>query len=175
MFKIQNLDLSTVREDMQLQMVRTYKGDIARTLSGIIVAFPASFITVGFKFQLLGPRSLMIQVQQLLLSANLVTITAEYNNTNIEGNFSCTNVDISEVRDKSERSLRLTASVVSDGTQITKPGGASFTVKAGATTLVANASFGKVYQLTGGPYKLNGINLPENKVLVLGDTQVEVI
>jgi len=175
MFKIQNLDLSTVREDMQLQLVRTYKGEIARTLSGKIVAFPASFITVGFEFRLMGPRSLMIQVQQLLLSADLVTITAEYNGTTIEGKFSCTSVDVTEVRDKGERSLRLTASVVSDGTPITKPGGAPFTVKAGTTTLVANASFGKVYQLTGGPYKLNGINLPENKVLVLGDTQVEVI
>jgi len=172
MFKIQNLDLSTVREDMQIQLVRTYKGEIRRTMTGKIAAFPTSFITVGFTFQLMGPRSLMIQVQQLLLSANLVTITAEYNNTNIEGNFSCTGVDVSEVRDKSERSLRLTASVVSDGTPITKPGGALFTIKRGTTNLVTNVSFGKVYQLTGGPYKLNGIDLPENKVLVLGDTEV---
>ena len=172
MFMIQNLDLSTVREDMQLQLVRTYKGEIRRTMTGKIVAFPSSFITVGFTFRLLGPRALMIQVQQLLLSADLVTITAEYNNTIIEGKFSCTSVDVTEVRDKGERSLRLTASVVSDGTDITKPGGEPFTVKIGTTTLVANASFGKVYQLTGGPYKLNGISLPENKVLVLGDTEV---
>ena len=172
MFKIQNLDLSNAREEMQIQLVRTYKGDIARTLSGIIVAFPASFVTVGFTFQLLGPRAMIIQVQQMLLSADLVKITAEYNGTNIEGNFSCTSVEVVEVRDKSERSLRLTASVVSDGTPITKPGGTLFTIKVGTTTLISDASFGKVYQLTGGPYKLNGINLPGNKVLVLGDTQV---
>ena len=61
MFKIQNLDLSNAREEMQIQLVRTYKGDIARTLSGIIVAFPASFVTVGFTFQLLGPRAMIIQ------------------------------------------------------------------------------------------------------------------
>lgn len=172
MFKIQNLDLSEIREDMQMQMVRTYKGDIARTLSGIVVAFPASFITVGFSFQLLGARELILQVQQLLLSANLVIITAEYNNTLIEGKFSCTKVEVTEVRDKSERSLRLVATIVSDGTPITKPGGALFTVKVGATILVADASFGKVYQLTDGPYKLNGVNLPEDRILVLGDMVV---
>ncbi len=172
MFKIQNLDLSNNRESMELQLVRTYKGEIKRTLSGIIAAFPTNFITVGFSFQLLGPRDTITLARQLLLSANLVKIQASYNNTTIEGNFSCTSVDVTEVRDRSERSLRLTATVVSDGSPITKVGGAGFTVKKGVTTVLSDCSFGKVYQLPFPQKKIDGANLPDNRVLILGDTVV---
>lgn len=172
MLRIQTLNLDNYLEDIQLQLVRTYKGEILRTLTGKVAAFPASFITVGFNIQLLGPRETIIQAQQLLLSADTVLLTATYNGTSIEGKFSCTQNNVVEVRDKGERSLRLTASLVSDGSPITKPGGSPFTIKSGETTLYNNCSFGKVYQLTGAQYTLNDIPLPENKVLVLGDTKV---
>lgn len=172
MFKIQNKDFSNYLEGIQIQLVRTYKGEIARTLTGVISAFPASFITVGFSIQLLGERDIISLAQQLLLTANTLTIIAVYNGTPIKGSFSCTGVEVVEVRDKAERSLRLTASIVSDGTDITKPDGSLFTIKYGGTTLVANCRFGKIYQLSSSMYKLNGADLPDKKVLVLGDTVV---
>lgn len=172
MFKIQGLDLSPMLENIQVSLVRTYKGEITRTLSGHVVAFPASFITVGFSIQLLGPRANIIQAQQLLLSADIVKIVTTYNGVDIEGNFSCTSNDVQEVKDKADRSLRLSATLVSDGTDITKPGGAYFTIKFGATTLYNNCSFGKAYKLPGLPFRNQGVVLPDNRVLVLGDVEV---
>ncbi len=175
MLKIQGKDFSHYLEDVELKLVRTYKGEIARTMSGKIAAFPHYFITVGFSLTLMGPRAAVILAQQLLLSANTVKVVSEYNGTTFEGNFSATSVNVVEVRDKKERSLRLTCDIVSDGTDITKVGGAKFSVKYGATTLLSNCSFGKVYSLAATPqYKLNGADLPGNKVLVLGDTEVTV-
>lgn len=175
MLKIQGKDFSHYLENVELKLVRTYKGEIARTLTGLIVTFPAYFITAGFTIQLMGPRATIILAQQLLLSANTVKVISEYNGTTFEGNFSATSVDVVEVRDKDERSLRLSASIVSDGTNITKPGGAAFTIKYGATTLKTPCYFGKVYQLDATPqYKLGGALLPGNKVLVLGDTVVTI-
>jgi hypothetical protein len=176
MLKIQGKDFSYYLENVELKLVRTYKGEVARTLTGVVVTFPAFFITVGFSLTLMGPRAEVILAQQLLLSANTVKIVSEYNGTTFEGNFSATSVNVVEVRDKKERSLRLTCDIVSDGTDITKVGGAKFSVKYGETTLLSNCSFGKVYALESTPqYKLNGADLPGNKILVLGDTVVTTV
>lgn len=175
MLKIQGKDFSYYLENVELKLVRTYKGEIARTMLGKIAAFPRYFITVGFSLTLMGPRAAVILAQQLLLSANTVKVVSEYNGTTFEGNFSATGVTVVEVRDKKERSLRLTCDIVSDGTDITKVGGAKFSVKYGATSLLSDCSFGKVYSLAATPqYKLSGADLPGNKVLVLGDTEVTV-
>lgn len=172
MFKIQGLEFKDYLEDIQLKLVRTYKGEIARTLAGKIVSFPANFITVGFTVSLLAQKDKINLVQQLLLSGDIVEITAEYNGSQFKGNFSCTDINTVEIRDKGARHMRLTASLVSDGSEIKKPNGAYFTVKTASATLKSNCTFGKVYNLGATAYSLNGAKLPGNNVLILGDTTV---
>lgn len=170
--KLQELDLVDYLEDLQIRLVRTYKGEITRTLTGKVSAFPASFITVGFDVRLLGPRDKIIAAQQLLLSADTLDISLTYEGTNIKGKFSCTNNNLAEVRDHGESHLRLEFSLVSDGSDITKLNGQKFTVKYNSMNIASNCSFGKVYKLSGGPYKLNGITLPDSQILVLKDEVV---
>ena len=103
MLKIQGKDFSYYLENVELKLVRTYKGEVARTLTGVVVTFPAFFITAGFSLTLMGPRATVILAQQLLLSANTVKVVSEYNGTTFEGNFSATGVTVVEVRDKEEK------------------------------------------------------------------------
>lgn len=165
-FKIQGKDFSANMTDIKLKLVRTYKGEINRTQTGKIAAFPTSFITVGFDMSFIGPRDTINQLQQLLLSADLVEIITNYNGTSLKGKFSCTSNDMTEVRDRKEASLQLNISIVSDGSNITPETASFYTItRQGATSLAG--FFGQVINV--GNYKLGGASLPEGKLLCLGN------
>ena len=171
MLKVQGKDFGNRLIDIQLKLVRTYKGEIKRTQTGKVAVFPVSFITVGFDLKFLGPRAEMKLLQQILLSDDLVEMTMTYDGTTIKGKFSCTTNEYTEVRDRGESSMMLTISVVSDGSDITNENGTLFTVyDADEAVVKANCAFGKIYAI--GAYTLNGATLPEGKLLVLGDTTV---
>ena len=173
MLKIQGKDFGNYCNGIELQLVRTYKGDINRTQTGKIAAFPTNFITVGFALSFLGPREVIEVIEQILLSDNTVEFVLEYKQTALKGKFSCTSNSSAEARDKNDRSKSLTVSIVSDGTDIVKPDGTRFIVKKEGTSaaLKADCAFGKVYSIPGGSgLKLDGAYLPSGKLLVLGDT-----
>lgn len=168
LFKVQNKDFSSMLTDIKLQLVRTYKGEIHRTQAGVVAAFPVSFITVGFDLQFLGFRQDIQLLQQVLLSSDTVEVVTNYSGTAIKGKFSCTsNNPYEELRDKNERRVSLSVSIVSDGTNITKPDGSAFTVKVAGAPVLSTCYFGKVY--TVGSYYKGDVALPDGKLLVLGD------
>lgn len=167
-FTVQGKDFSQMMTDIQLKLVRTYKGEINRTQTGKIAAFPVSFITVGFDFEFLGLREDVRLLQQLMLSDDVVEIVTNYEGVTIKGKFSCTSNEYTEVRDKNERRVTLRISVVSDGSNITKENGNGFTITRAGTVLGSSYYFGKVYTLASVSYK-DGAKLPNNKILVLGD------
>ena len=55
-FDVNGKDFGSMLTDIQLKLVRTYKGEIKRTQTGLLAAFPLSFITVGFEVTLMGLR-----------------------------------------------------------------------------------------------------------------------
>jgi len=167
-FEVQGKDFSQELTNIQLKLVRTYNGDIRRTLAGKVSAFPVSFITVGFDLVFLGVRNNMNLLQQIMLSSDVVEIVTSYNGTTVKGNFSCTTNDCQEVKDKGERHLQQTISIVSDGSNITKENGSPFTVAIDDDVVLPSVYFGKVYGLNQVAYK-SGAKLPSNKILVLGD------
>ena len=171
MIKVQGKDLSECLSDIQLKLVRTYKGDITRTQTGLVAAFPTSFVTPGFSLTFIGDRALMKRIEQIFLSSDLVELTLDYGGTSLKGAFSCTTNECTELRDKGERSMQLSIEVVSDGTDITDASGNAFTVKAGSSTVLSGCAFGKVYTVPSGytNYKLDGFKLPGGKILVLGN------
>nr|DAH56647.1 MAG TPA: hypothetical protein [Caudoviricetes sp.] len=175
MIRINNKDISNMLTDIKLKLVRTYKGDIERTQTGRVAAFPASFITVGFDLSFLGDRNDIEALEQVLMSSNLVWLAVKHGQIDIRGKFSCTGNDKTEVRDKDERHLKLSVSVVSDGSDISNSNGVMFNISYGSTLLVSNCSFGRVYKVssTYANKKLNGYTLSENKVLVLGNCKLE--
>lgn len=171
LIKVQGKDFGAYLTHIQLKLVRTYKGEIKRTQTGKVAAFPLSFITPGFSLEFLGPREQMKLLQQLVLSDDLVELILTYDGTTIKGKFSCTDNEYIEVRDRNEKSMTLRLNVVSDGSSITKENGTLFAIKTASTTLLAGCSFGKVYTVPGTTtYTLDGAKLPSGKVLVLGDT-----
>lgn len=177
MIKINGKDVSGMLTDIKLKLVRTYKGDIERTQTGKIAAFPNSFVTPGFDLQFLGPREEIAQLEAVLLSSNLVTLIVNREELNIKGNFSCTTNDKVEVRDRGESSLRLAVSLVSDGSNITNSTGSAFTVKDGQTTVLSTCYFGKVYSVPN-QYKtrsVNGYSLEKGTILVLGNVVLDAL
>ena len=171
MLTVQGKDYSQYLTNRQPRIARTYKGDILRSQTGQILQFPLSFITVGFELTFLGPRAVMDELQQLLLSSNLVEVAMKYPGTDIKGKFSATSTATTEIKDKGERHKELTVSLVSDGGNITKSNGQAFTVRRNGATILSTAYYGKVYTIPGGG-KLNGAALPNNELLVLGDTDL---
>lgn len=172
--KIQGLSVKGLLTDIKVKLVRTYKGEIERTQTGIVSAFPVSFITPGFDLAFKGPREKISALEQILLSHDLVEIIVDRGEFNFKGMFSCTGTDKTEVKDKGERSLDLSVSVVSDGTNITHSTGRAFIVRAGTTTIASNCYFGKVYTVAASyaNYKYKGMSLPGSKILILGDTDL---
>ncbi len=170
--KIQGFEVKNLVTDIKTKLVRTYKGEIERTQAGIVAAFPISFITPGFDITFKGDREQISAIEQILLSHDLVELIVDRKELNFKGMFSCTGNDKTELRDKGERSIELTVSVVSDGTNITHSTGRAFTVKAGETTIADNCYFGKIYKVasTYSSYKYKGMSLPNSKILILGDT-----
>ncbi len=174
-FRIQGVNFLSMLEDIQFKIVRTYKGEIVRTLDGTIPSFPLNFITFGFDVKLMGTEADVKLCQQILLSANVVEIELEYDNVPIKGMFSLTQHSTAKLRDRDNNYARMTASIVSDGSNIMKPSGEGFKIKYGTTTIASNLPFAKVYKISSATqYKLRGAKLPDNQVLVMGDTEVTV-
>lgn len=169
--KIQDKQFDIV-EDIKFKLVRTYKGEILRTISGKIPSFPLSFITVGFDISFLGVKEEIQLLEQLLLSADILTIELTYNFVPIKGNFSMTSHEVEILKDRNYEYARMTASIVSDGSNITKPSGSGFIIKKGASTIASNLPFGKIYKFTQ-TYYYKGAKLPNNQVLVLGDMELD--
>lgn len=177
MFSIQGKSFEEYLTEKEIKLVRTYKGDIERTQTGKVAAFPTSFITVGFDFTFVADRAIADEIEQLFLSANVLELVFDYEGTTLKGMFSATSTQTTELRDKSERHKSVVVSVVSDGTNITDAQGNLFTIKLGDTVVVSNCAFGKVYTVTNGAsYYLRGAKLPKSEtnanngtVLVLGN------
>lgn len=180
MLKIQTKDFSDYLTKQQIKFVRTYKGDIERTQTGVVAAFPTSFITIGFDLTFIALNEVAEEIQQLVLSANVILLEFTYGGTNYKGQFSATTNSEVELRDKDERHKQLTLSVVSDGTSILKSDGTALKVydTNTSTILVNNCSFGKVYTFenNGVHYYMSGAHVPLadettalNSILVLGD------
>lgn len=176
--KIQGYDFSSYLDDIQLKLVRTYKGEIVRTLTGKVAAFPTSFITVGFDLSFLGPRKILNLLQQVLLSADLIQLETDYNGTSLKGNFSCTKNNLVELRDKGERNMALSISLVSDGSDIKKPSGQGYNVTSvgGGPAILSDLSYGKIATLPNDDYFIYGeqkIDIPSKQILILGDVVVD--
>ena len=180
MFILQGVELGAVTggkavlSDLSLKLVRTYKGEINRTQTGMIATFPNSFVTVGFDFKFLGSRSVLRTVEQIFLSADKVELAFDFDGTSLKGEFSCTANAVTELHAKDDKQVELTISVVSDGSNITDASGNAFHVKDAndtVATLEDPCYFGKVYKLKPAylAYKLDGYTLPDGKILVLGN------
>lgn len=171
---VQGLSVRDLITDIKLKLVRTYKGEIERTQTGVVPSFPLSFITPGFDITFQGDRERIAAIEQIFLSNDLVELVVDRQELNFKGMFSCTSNDKTEIRDKGERSLSLTISLVSDGTSITHSTGRAFTLKAGGTTVAGDYYFGKVYKVPTlyANYKYKGMQLPGGKILILGDTNL---
>lgn len=169
-FDVNGKDFGSMLTDIQLKLVRTYKGEIKRTQAGIVAAFPLSFVTVGFDVTVLGVRSEVRLLQQIMLSADTVTVVTNYDGTPIKGKFSCTGNEYAEVRDKGEQRTTLTLSLVSDGTNITHESGRAFQIRQGSAsgTIIGTGYFGKVVHMATA-YKKDGVALPDGNLLILGD------
>lgn len=173
MIKVNEKDVSSMLVDIKLKLARTYKGDIERTQTGKVSAFPTSFITPGFDLQFLGPRDDIESLEQMMLASDVFLLQLVHGKVSIRGAFSCTSNEKTEVRDKGERSLRLSVSVVSDGSNITDADGQPFSISTSqGQVLMSNCYFGKVYTVFGA-YELNGFKLVNGKVLVLSQTVLE--
>lgn len=153
---------------LQVQLVRTYKGEINRTQTGEIATFPNSFITVGLQIVLQGRRHDLLQIEQIMLSNDTVDICVERDIYAFRGAFSCTTNSIVELKDNKEIYSQLTLSLVSDGTPITKPNLSKFSVLDDMVGDTHQAYFGQVIDVTPGVY-YNGFEVPSGKFLVLGD------
>lgn len=185
MLKIQNRDFTQYVTDIKVKLVRTYKGDILRTQTGRISAFPTHFITVGIELVFLAEREIIDSLSQLFLSADAVEVQFPYKTLtggtdttyDLKGKFSATAVEAEEVRNKRETHKTLSVSLVSVGTEIIKANGGRFTIKRAGITLVADCAFARVYKIpNGSAYKLEGANVPTDykvpttaSILVLGD------
>jgi hypothetical protein len=169
--EIQGAPLSQYVLDQQFKLARTYVGEIERTQTGVIRQFGESFVTLGTDLVFMAPRAIIDDIQQLLLSDDVVEIKTDYNATRIKGKFSCTQNACEEVRDKGTSLLRLTVSLVSDGSNIGDSNGAPFSMKLNGSE-VDTAYFGKIFKfstacrlpMSDGNYP----SLPGNKILVLG-------
>ena len=167
-FDVNGKDFGSMLTDIQLKLVRTYKGEIKRTQTGLVAAFPLSFVTVGFEVTLMGLRQDIRLLQQIMLSADTVTLTTDYDGASIKGKFSCTSNQYTEVRDRGEQRTTLSLSLVSDGTNITHSSGRAFQIKTSSGSIIGTGYFGKVVHVSTS-YKKNGVTLPDGNLLVLGD------
>lgn len=162
--------------DFQVQLVRTYKGEIYRTQTGEIASFPNSFVTVGLSIVLQGARADMLQIEQILLSADVLKLAVNWKEYDFSGKFSCTSNQMTELKDSKETISQLSVSLVSDGTPIYDHEGTAFTISVAGTTtpIVAGAAYGQVYQLDTPyeGYKFNGFAIPDRKILVLGNVSI---
>lgn len=169
MLELQGKEIGVGRlVDLQVQLVRTYKGEINRTQTGKIAAFPNSFITVGLQIVLQGSRSDIKGIEQILLSTDVVDLAVDWTTYSFRGKFSCTSNQVTEMKTRDEATSQLAVSLVSDGTPITKPDGSKFTITRSDATTV-QAYYGQVLKLASPQQYMNGFALPSNELLVLGD------
>lgn len=169
MIKIQGKDITTVSE-RQVVIVRTFKGEIVRTNLGVVTGYPLSFLTVGVTLSITDTKENIRKLVQIILAHNIIKLECDYNSVQFYGDFSVTSHEVQDLKDKGERSAVLVIELVSHGTALTKPNGTKFTVTYGGSTV--QASFAEIITLPAG-WKLNGASLPNNKLLVLGDTLLE--
>lgn len=185
MFKLQGAEFGSgvnqVLADISLKLVRTYKGEINRTQTGEIATFPNSFVTVGFDLRFVGTRATLREIERIFLSSDVVEIEFDFGGTALKGKFSCTSNTMNEMHAKADGTLELLISVVSDGTEITKPDGSGFnvTVDMGVSVYATEAEekcyYGRVYKLKAayaGYKDAFGCTQPDGKLLVLGDMQL---
>ncbi len=157
--------------DLQVQLVRTYKGEINRTQTGKIAAFPNSFITVGLQIVLQGSRSDIRDIEQILLSTDVVDLAVNWKTYYFRGNFSCTSNQVTEMKTRDEDTAQLAVSLVSDGTPITKLNGSKFSVDDALASQTIQAYFGQVIDVTPGA-NYEDFVLSDGKFLVLGDANL---
>lgn len=168
-FKVGGRNFGYMLLSITKKLVRTYKGEIRRTQTGLVSSFPLSFVTVGFDVSLLGDREDMRLLEQAVLSSDTFQLETDYDGVTIKGRFSCTSNSYEEVRDKNEEKIRLSLSIVSDGSPITNAQGEKFKVSFEGTTL-AEAYFGQVVPVDDG-YAKDGVKL-SGQILVLGDEEL---
>lgn len=169
--KIQGKDYSIYKSDEAPNVVRTYRAEIKRTQQGKIVLFPLSYITLGIDVEFTAPKTIANEIRQICFSHDLVEIETDLYGTAIKGKFSATSITIQNLRDKKEMSAVLSMSLVSDGSDITKPTGQKFTVKKDGITLTSTAKFGALYKLNADA-KMKGAKLPNRQILILGDVEL---
>lgn len=176
LFVLEGADITNLLLEQEFELVRTYKGDIERSQTGVIKTFPVSFVTLGMSLVFLGPREQITLVQQTLFSADTVKVKTTFSGvvstagTTISGKFSCTSMKVEEQRDKATSLLKLEVSLVSDGTDIGDAAGTPFNVRVDGN-IVGTAYFGKVYKLSAPckkpvPGTSIYMNVPDNKILV---------
>lgn len=165
MLKIQGKEIKNVA-DRKVSIVRTYKGDIKRTSSGKVSGYPLSFLTVGISLVITDVKTEIRTIQQLLLSADKLSIQCDHNGVDFLGDFSVTSQDVDELRDKTESKSTIRIELVSHGTPIKKPDGTYFKVSYATSSI--SAAFAEIVTVPAG-YNLGGASLPNNKLLVLGD------
>lgn len=169
MFKVEGKDFSGYLTSKVIKLVRTYKGEIKRTQAGLIASFPVSFITVGFDLSFMGLVDDITELEQLFLSADVLSMEIDYNGVDLKGNFSATSNATELLKDKGGRHMTLKLSVVSDGSTITKPSGTGFAVTVDNASTLTDKGFATVQTLSADAY-LNGAKLPSKQILILGDT-----
>lgn len=168
MIKIQGKEINVPIADIKRKLVRTYKGEIERTQTGAISAFPTSFIIPGFDIQFVGTRQEIQTLEQVFLSSDTFQFGVSNEELSISGRFSCTANEVTEMRDKGERHLQLNVSIVSDGSNITDYNGNTFSIRYGAAMAATGLYYGKVYQVpaTYRSKKFEGYSLTEGKILI---------
>lgn len=168
MIRIQDREIKNIAS-RKVTVLRTYKGEIKRTNAGVVTGYPLSFITIGITLTITDTKDEVRKVQQLLLSADKISVQCDYNGVDFLGDFSMTNHNVEELRDKTESKSTITVDLVSHGTAITKPDGTKFKVYYGSSN--ATASFGEIITLpvAAAGYTLDGATLPNRKIMVLGD------
>lgn len=172
---IQGKDYGSHLVDVSLKLVRTYLGEVQRTSTGLVTKFPDSFITVGFDLSFTATRQEIQELEQLFLSADLLSIALGWDPYSVSGRFSCTSNAVTYLRDRDESMATLAVSIVSDGSAISSYEGQPFTVKTSANvTVLSPCYFGRVYTVPAqySTYKLGssgGHTLPDGHILVLKD------
>lgn len=168
MIKIQGKEIQNVAS-RAVTIVRTYKGEIERTQTGNVAGYPISYRTVGVTLNIIDDKPKIREIQQIILSADTVKLQADLNGVDFYGDFSVTNHAVEDIRNKGETKSSLTIDFVNDNTKITKPDGTQFKVSYGSSS--ASAYFAQLLKNNSfANYTLDGMTIPNNTLLVLGDS-----
>lgn len=169
MVKIQGKEIKNIAEKT-VTIDRTYRGEIRRAGTGRVVAYPLSFLTVGVSLVITDLKERIKEIQQIILSDDNISLQCDHDGVEFLGLFSVTGQSVTELRNKGETQSTLSIDLVSYGSPITKPDGSYFVISFSDNTNKERASFAQIKNESSFEnYTLNGMDIPNNKLLVLGD------